>query len=198
MPEDGKKDPQVVLGIDPGTNLCGYGVLEVEGRKMKVIAAGTLDLHRIDDRYYRLGHLLERVTNLITTFKPASLAIEAAFYGKNVQSMLKLGRAQGVVMAVASDRGVPIYEYSPREVKKSITGMGSASKQQVAKLLEGIVGCKMDFPTQDASDGLAVAVCHAMALLAPVPYNTHKQTYTKAGGKSWGDFARQNPDKIAN
>ena len=188
----------VVLGIDPGTSLCGYGVVELQAGQMRVVAAGTLDLHKIEDRYYRLGHLLQRLTHIINTFKPTEVALESAFYGKNVQSMLKLGRAQGVVMALSATHGLKVSEYSPAEIKKCITGQGGASKGQVARMLEAVLGCELDFPTPDASDGLAVAVCHCLSLSRPLLRPKAKKRQHGGSGASWGKFAKDNPDLIVN
>ena len=127
---------KIILGIDPGTNVMGYGVLKVEGKKAGMVAMGVIDMRKIPDGYLKLGHIFERVTGIISSYLPDELAIEAPFFGKNVQSMLKLGRAQGVAIAAAIQRGVPITEYEPTKIKVAITGNGAASKEQVAGMLQ--------------------------------------------------------------
>ena len=153
---------RVILGIDPGTIVMGYGVLTIEGNKPKLEAMGILQLNKYEDHYLRLRKIFERVLGLIDQYHPDELAIEAPFFGKNVQSMLKLGRAQGVAMAAALERDIPIFEYAPLKIKMSITGNGNAAKEQVAGMLQRylhIPEASM-LPQLDATDGLAAAVCH--------------------------------------
>ena len=167
---------RIILGIDPGTTITGYGVIVVENNKARVITMGVIKLTGISDHYSKLKKIFERILSLIDEFHPDEIAIEAPFYGKNVQSMLKLGRAQGVAMAAALYRSLPIFEYAPRKIKMAITGNGNASKEQVASLLENILNIKNMTDSLDASDGLAAAVCHSF----------QKQMPGKdAGNKSW-------------
>lgn len=179
---------QIVIGIDPGTQVTGYGVIATDGQKLSLIVAGAIFMEKYDDHYDRLACIYDRVLELIESYKPDALAIEAPFYSKNVQSMLKLGRAQGMAMAAALTRKLPIFEYSPKTIKQSITGNGNASKEQVAAMLAHIMQSK-DLPKQlDATDGLAAAVCHHFKLKMAVP-----------GGKKvsgWKDFIKENPDKV--
>ncbi len=175
---------KIILGIDPGTNIMGYGVLRVVGRKAEMMAMGVIDLHRYGDHYLKLGHIFERVTGIIESYLPDEMAIEAPFFGKNVQSMLKLGRAQGVAMAAAIQKQVPITEYAPMKIKMAITGIGTASKEQVADMLRRML--KLD-PTEmgkymDASDALGAAYCHYLQMGRP---ETDKKF------SSWKDFAKK-------
>lgn len=175
---------KIILGIDPGTNFMGYGVLKVQGRKAEMVAMGVIDLHKFADHYLKLGHIFERVSGIIEAYLPDELAIEAPFFGKNVQSMLKLGRAQGVAMAAAIQRQVPITEYAPMKIKMAITGVGTASKEQVADMLRRML--KLD-PEEmgkymDASDALGAAYCHYLQLGRP-------ESDSKV--KSWKEFAKK-------
>lgn len=178
----------IILGIDPGTTIMGFGIISVENKKMKLMAVDELILKKYDTHQLKLQKIFTTTLKLIDLYKPDEVAIEAPFFGKNVQSMLKLGRAQGVAMAAALYRDVPIVEYSPKKIKMAITGNGNASKEQVAEMLKTLLNLKQ-FPTQylDASDGLAAAVCHF--------YNrntiTGKKSYT-----GWAAFVKDNPDKI--
>jgi len=178
---------KIILGIDPGTTLMGYGVLEIISKKPNLVTMGVIDLKKINDHYLKLGKIYERTLGLIESFAPDELAIEAPFFGKNVQSMLKLGRAQGVAMAAAISRGIPIFEYAPRKIKMSITGSGNASKEQVAAILKNTLNFK-DIPKDlDATDGLAAALCH---FYQNKPLNKAKST------NSWKDFINKNPGRI--
>lgn len=181
------KSEKIILGIDPGTNLLGYGLLSVKNKQMQVIASGIVEMSKLGDHYLKLQRIFSRVLQLITEYLPDEMAIEAPFYGKNVQSMLKLGRAQGVAMAAALYRSVPITEYSPRRIKQAITGNGNASKQQVAGMLQSILNIKELPPHFDTTDALATAVCHQ--------FQSENVVQTKAY-KNWGDFIKQNPDRI--
>ena len=157
---------KIILGIDPGTNLMGYGVLRVTGTKPEMVAMGVIDLRRVGDTYLKLKHIYQRVLGIIDSYLPDELAIEAPFFGKNVQSMLKLGRAQGVAMAAALSRDIPITEYAPLKIKMAITGNGQASKEQVADMLQRMLRLdKTDMPTfMDATDALGAAYCHYLQL----------------------------------
>ena len=180
---------KVILGIDPGTNLMGYGVLQITDSKPSVVTLGVIDLRKYANHYLKLGHIHERVRGIIESYLPDEVAIEAPFFGKNVQSMLKLGRAQGVAMAAALERDIPITEYAPLKIKMAITGDGQASKEQVADMLKRILKLSDDMtgPFLDATDALAAAYCHYLQLDRPQV----TKSYT-----SWKDFINKNPDKI--
>ncbi len=182
---------KIILGIDPGTNLMGYGVLKVEGGKPSIVAMGVIDLRKEGDMYLKLGHIFQRVNGIIDSFLPDEMAIEAPFFGKNVQSMLKLGRAQGVAIAAAINHSVPITEYAPLKIKMAITGNGSASKEQVAGMLQHILKINPDEMPKflDATDALGAAYCHYLQMSRP-------DTGVK-GPKSWKDFVRSNPGKVS-
>lgn len=177
------------MGIDPGTNVMGYGVLGVNGKHPEMIVMGVIKLAKLGDKYMRLRRIYERVSGLVSAHLPDELAIEAPFFGKNVQSMLKLGRAQGVAMAAALCRDIPITEYAPLSVKQAITGRGSASKEQVAEMLRHILNIPQSQMPEllDATDALAVALTHF--------YETGKPQVEK-GAKSWAQFLANNPDRI--
>jgi crossover junction endodeoxyribonuclease RuvC len=175
------------LGIDPGTTIMGFGIIKVVGKKMEFIQMNELLLKKYDNHYIKLKHIFERTISLIDTYNPDEIAIEAPFFGKNVQSMLKLGRAQGVAMAAGLSRQIPITEYLPKKIKMAITGNGNASKEQVAAMLQSLLQLKSLPKNLDATDGLAAAVCHF--------YNSGKIV----GGKSysgWASFVKQNTDKV--
>lgn len=193
---------RVILGIDPGTNVLGYGVLSVDGKRTEMLAMGVIDLRRVPDVYLKLGRIYERVMGIIDSFLPDELAIEAPFFGKNVQSMLKLGRAQGVCIAAAISRQIPIHEYAPMQIKRAITGNGSASKEQVAALLQHTlhIADSAMLPYLDATDALAAAYCHFLQTSRPgvgqaLPaYGSHRSS--TGGARSWADFAKQNVERI--
>lgn len=180
---------RIILGIDPGTNVMGYGLIKVVNNKPELIAMGVLQLNKFEDHYLRLKRIFERVTAIIDQYHPDELAIEAPFFGKNVQSMLKLGRAQGVAMAAALNRQLPITEYAPLKIKMSITGSGSASKEQVASLLQKILKIPQEnmLPQLDATDGLAAALCHFYQSSRPV---------TQKAFSGWKDFVAKNPSRV--
>lgn len=181
---------RIILGIDPGTNVMGYALLAVDNGKPNLIVMGVIKLSKFEDHYLRLRRIYERVSSLVAQHLPDELAIEAPFFGKNVQSMLKLGRAQGVAMAAALVKDIPITEYPPRSVKQSITGVGSASKEQVANMLQHLLHIPNEKMPDllDATDALAVALTHF--------YEGQKPTLPK-GPKSWADFLKQNPERLA-
>ncbi|MGB0880269.1 MAG: crossover junction endodeoxyribonuclease RuvC [Polaribacter sp.] len=181
------KTEKIILGIDPGTTVMGFGLIKVIGKKMKFIQMNELMLKKYDDHYLKLKFIFERTVELIDTYHPDEIAIEAPFFGKNVQSMLKLGRAQGVAMAAGLSRQIPITEYLPKKVKMSITGNGNASKEQVSLMLKSLLDLKTLPKNLDATDGLAVAVCHY--------YNSGKTV----GGKNytgWTSFVKQNEKRV--
>lgn len=181
---------KIILGIDPGTTLMGYGVIRVVGKKAQMVAMGVIDLRKMPDPYLRLGHIFERVSGIIDAYLPDELAIEAPFFGKNVQSMLKLGRAQGVAIAAAIHRDIPIHEYAPLKIKMAITGQGQASKEQVAGMLKRMLKLSDDDMPKfmDATDALGAAYCHFLQLDRP-------GTDTKYRG--WKDFVKRNQDRVA-
>lgn len=177
---------KIVLGIDPGTNIMGYGIIHIKGNKMELVVMGVLRLEKVTDPALKLKKIFERIVSLIDEYKPDELAIEAPFFGKNVQSMLKLGRAQGVAIAGALSRNLTVNEYSPKKIKQSITGSGNASKEQVAAMLKTLLNFKETPEFLDATDGLAAAVCH------------HFQKKPGSVGKSytgWKAFLADNPGK---
>ncbi len=179
---------KIYLGIDPGTTVMGFGIISVKGNQMKLVAIHELILKKYPNHETKLKYIFEKTLALIDEYHPDEVALEAPFFGKNVQSMLKLGRAQGVAMAASLYRNIPITEYSPKKVKMAITGNGNASKEQVAGMLKNLLHLK-EFPTQylDASDGLAVAVCHY--------FNTGKAEKQNAYS-GWDAFIKQNPDRV--
>lgn len=189
MQQAAPTDDRVIMGIDPGTNLMGYAFIGVNGNKARLIAMGVIDLRKCHDSYIKLGEIFTRVQGLIQSFLPDELAIEAPFFGKNVQSMLKLGRAQGVAIAAAISREVPIHEYAPLKIKMAITGNGSASKQQVAEMLRRMLNISADEMPRfmDATDALGAAFCHFLQRNNPV---------RSAKYSSWADFVRKNNDKV--
>ncbi|HRV53598.1 MAG: Crossover junction endodeoxyribonuclease RuvC [Bacteroidia bacterium] len=180
---------KIVLGIDPGTNVMGYGVLHIKGSHMKLETAGIIHLEKIENHPLKLKHIFEKTLRLIESYLPDEMAIEAPFFGKNVQSMLKLGRAQGVALAAALFKNIPVFEYSPKKIKQSVTGNGSATKEQVAAMLQQLLHFEEMPKYLDATDGLAVAVCHHFQNT-----NGSKISGTKKGG--WKSFVDDNPDKI--
>lgn len=178
---------KIILGIDPGTTVMGFGIIKVVNKQMHFVQMNELMLKKYDDPYIKLKLIFERTLELIDTYHPDEIAIEAPFYGKNVQSMLKLGRAQGVAMAAGLSRQVPITEYMPKKIKMSITGNGNASKEQVAKMLQSVLKLKTLPKNLDSTDGLAAAVCHF--------YNDGKVELGKSYS-GWEAFIKQNPNKI--
>ena len=183
------KYERIIMGIDPGTNVMGYGILGVNGKKLEVIVLGVIQLSRFESHYKRLHRIFERVQGLAEQYLPDEVALEAPFFGKNVQSMLKLGRAQGVAMAAVLSRDIPVAEYAPRTVKMAVTGNGQASKEQVANMLQHLLHMQRDQMPQllDATDALAVALTHY--------YETGKPEVAR-GPKSWADFLAKNPDRL--
>ncbi|WNH13533.1 crossover junction endodeoxyribonuclease RuvC [Thalassobellus suaedae] len=174
---------RIILGIDPGTTIMGFGLIKVVGKTMQFIQMNELDLKKYDDHYLKLKLIFERTIELIDTHNPDEIAIEAPFFGKNVQSMLKLGRAQGVAMAAGLSREIPITEYLPKKIKMAITGSGNSSKEQVAKMLQSVLGLKTLPKNLDATDGLAAAVCHF--------YNSGRIEVGKSYS-GWDAFVKQN------
>ena len=200
-----KPEKYRIMGIDPGTNYMGYGVLEVEGRTLRSVVLGDIDLHKLTDPYAKLRYIFERVGALVDEYTPREVALESPFFGENVQSMLKLGRAQGVAMAAALSRGLDVFEHAPMRIKQSITGRGSAPKEQVASIVCRIL--TIDAPPRrlDATDGMAVALCHYYATSSPLDaalgtarmkgLGGGKKAASKGGSQSWEAFLRQHPDR---
>jgi crossover junction endodeoxyribonuclease RuvC len=182
----GKPQERIILGIDPGTNITGFGVIRVAGKNPELITIGLIDLSKSVDHYIKLKQIFDRTLAIIDEYHPDELAIEAPFYGKNVQSMLKLGRAQGAAIAAALTRSLPIFEYAPRKIKMSITGRGAASKEQVAAMLKNILKFKSDIKL-DATDGLAAALCHFYQSNQPVAGKAYS---------GWKDFMKKNPGRV--
>lgn len=183
MPED-----KVILGIDPGTTVLGYGIIHVNGNAMKLLSFGVIQLNKLNNQPDKLKRIFDRLSAIIEEYKPDEMAIEAPFFGKNVQSMLKLGRAQGVAIATALQREIFYEEYTPRRIKQSITGNGASSKEQVAAMLQKLLKFKEMPRYLDATDGLAVAVCHH--------FSKGVGENNKAGGaKDWKSFVKNNPDR---
>ncbi|WP_203295348.1 crossover junction endodeoxyribonuclease RuvC [Luteirhabdus pelagi] len=178
---------KIILGIDPGTTIMGFGLIKVVGKKMVFMQLNELKLSKQDDHYVRLKQIFERTIQLIDTHHPDEIAIEAPFFGKNVQSMLKLGRAQGVAMAAGLSRQVPITEYSPKKIKMAITGNGNASKEQVARMLQSTLGLKKLPKNLDSTDGLAAAVCH---------FYNQGRIETGKSYSGWAAFVKQNEDRV--
>lgn len=179
------------MGIDPGTSVMGYGIIAIKENSPELVGLGVLKLEKYDDHSLRLKKIFERTLSLIDEFKPECIAIEAPFFGKNIQSMLKLGRAQGVAIASAMYRNIPIAEYSPRKIKQSITGNGNASKEQVAAMLKTILKFSEDPVYLDASDGLAAAVCHYFNRL---PDGLSQGRAGRSSG-GWKSFIKENPGR---
>lgn len=180
---------KIILGIDPGTIVMGYGIIAVEGNKISVVELGVVKPGSSKDTYKKLQLIFNTVSGLITKYQPAVFAIEAPFFGKNVQSMLKLGRAQGVAIAAAMRHGLEVTEYSPKKVKQSVTGNGNASKEQVMKMLQSTLNFKANPKNFDATDALAVALCH----------HYQDNPALKAAGKKlngWEDFIKSNPGRV--
>ena len=178
---------KIILGIDPGTTIMGFGLIKVKDKKMSLILMNELNLTKYKDHYLKLKLIFERTISLIESYNPDEIAIEAPFFGKNIQSMLKLGRAQGVAMAAGLTREIPIQEYSPKKIKMSITGNGNASKEQVAKMLQSLLKIEKLPKNLDSTDGLAVAVCHF--------YNS-QSSFGEKKYSGWASFVKNNQQKI--
>ncbi|MFI5157937.1 MAG: crossover junction endodeoxyribonuclease RuvC [Sphingobacteriales bacterium] len=187
---------RIILGIDPGTAVMGYGLIKEVGSKMELISLGVIKMNNLDDHMLKLQRIFEKTVGLIDNYKPDCLSIEAPFYGKNIQVMLKLGRAQGVVMAAALSRNIEITEYAPRKIKQSITGNGNATKEQVAAMLKTLLNFTETPEFLDATDGLAVAVCHSFQKI-----NTGAPKAKSGGSKKsysgWETFVKDNTGRVA-
>ena len=183
------RSEKIILGIDPGTNILGYGILRINGNNAAMETMGVVDLRNYADHYLKLGHIFERISDIIDTYLPDEMAIEAPFFGKNVQSMLKLGRAQGVAIAAAIHRDIPIAEYAPLKIKMAITGNGQAGKEQVAGMLMRMLHIQKEdlLPFMDATDALAAAYCHFLQQNSPKSEHPYR---------NWKEYIKKNPDKI--
>lgn len=193
-----------IMGIDPGTNFTGYGILEVEGRHVRCVVMGDIDLHRMTDPYEKLRYIFQRTSALISEYGPAEVALESPFFGANVQSMLKLGRAQGVAMAAALNLDRPVFEYAPTRVKQAITGTGAASKEQVASIVRRLLNIREQPKHLDDTDGMAVALCHYFVSTSPVNDAMGEERVKglggdkrsrKRGSMSWEKFLSDNPER---
>ena len=180
---------KIILGIDPGTRFLGYGLLRIHQDKVTILQYGVLNLTKYTTQGAKFLKIHERVLGIIEEFLPDEIAIESPFFGKNVQSMLKLGRVQGMVMSLAFSKSIPIAEYEPKKIKQSVTGNGNASKEQVAKMVEIIANIKLDAKLHDATDALGIAICHHF-------HNKNISSTLKGTKKGWGAFVTENPDRI--
>jgi crossover junction endodeoxyribonuclease RuvC len=180
---------KIILGIDPGTRFLGYGLLRINQDKVTILQYGVLNLTKYTTQGAKFLKIHERVLGIIEEFLPDEIAIESPFFGKNVQSMLKLGRVQGMVMSLAFSKSIPIAEYEPKKIKQSVTGNGNASKEQVAKMVEIIGNIKLDAKLHDATDALGIAICHHF-------HNKNISSTLKGTKKGWGAFVTENPNRI--
>lgn len=194
-----------ILGIDPGTNYTGYGVLEVEGRTLRAVVIGEIDLHKIEDPYAKLRYIFDSVSRLVKEYQPREVALESPFFGQNVQSMLKLGRAQGVAMAAALSHDVDVFEYAPSRIKQAVVGLGSASKEQIAGVVMRTLHIEEKPKKLDATDGMAVALCHYYSISSLINQALGgtkvkglggDKKARKRGTQSWAQFLRENPDRV--
>lgn len=181
---------KLIMGIDPGTNFMGYAIIRTTGRNSRpeLVVSGVVDMKKMESPYLKLQRIFQRTLSIIDAYHPDELAIEAQFYGKNIQAMLKLGRAQGVAIAAALQRDIPVFEYAPKKIKISVTGAGEASKEQIALLLGKFMKMPERVSTLDETDAIAIAYCHHIQGNLP----------TTGGSKckDWSDFVKQNPDKV--
>lgn len=194
-----KQIETIVLGVDPGTQITGYAVAAINGNSLELITLKALHLEETNDSdYEKFSRLFDELNGVIQQYKPQSFAIESPFYGRNLQTLLKLGRAQGIAMAAALQHRIPIFEYAPRKVKQSVTGNGNASKEQVAFVLQKLFGSQFPAEKQlpDATDALAVALCHIFQNPNSQEANQYK-TSKKRKLSTWGNFLKDNPTRIA-
>jgi crossover junction endodeoxyribonuclease RuvC len=190
------KKGKIILGIDPGTVIMGYSVISVDGNAIQLLEMDVVKLNGKKDMFERLGEINQVIHKLINQYNPTEMAIEAPFFGKNVQSMLKLGRAQGIAIGVAMTHQLNVSEYSPKKVKQSITGNGNANKEQIWKMLNNIIVIKQAIKYYDASDALAVAICHHFSLQGIKLTSLPKKSPKKSTSSSWDSFIKENPDRI--
>jgi len=187
-----KEEGKLILGIDPGTSFMGYAVIRTFRRNMKaeLVMSGVLDMFKLHDQHQKLNRILKRILQVIDTYKPEEMAIESQFFGVNVQSMLKLGRAQGVAIAAALQYDLPVFEYAPRKIKISVTGSGSASKEQVSSMLNKLMVINTNTTLSDETDAIAIAYCHFIQSSSPLASSSNNY-------KNWSDFIKKNPDKLS-
>ncbi len=192
------------MGIDPGTNFTGYGIIEINGKRVSAVVMGHIDLHKIEDPYAKLSQIFSRVSALVDEYQPREVALESPFFGENVQSMLKLGRAQGVAMAAALSRNVDVFEYAPKRVKQAVVGSGTASKEQLAMMIKSTLKVEVADQKLDATDGMAVALCHYYTLSSRIAGTTRGAKSKGLGGgfksqgkgsSTWESFVKQNPSR---
>lgn len=192
-----------IMGIDPGTNYMGYGIIEIDGKNVRSVVMGDIDLHTMSDPYRKLRYIFDRVSRLIEDYNPREVALESPFFGTNVQSMLKLGRAQGVAMAAALTHDKEVFEYAPTRIKQAIAGSGAASKEQVAAIIKRILKLEYTPRRLDATDGMAVAMCHYYTARTPINIAMGNDRVKGLGGgkkaakgsSSWEAFLKQNPER---
>ena len=192
-----------IMGIDPGTNYMGYGIIEIDGKNVRSVVMGDIDLHTMSDPYRKLRYIFDRVSRLIEDYNPREVALESPFFGTNVQSMLKLGRAQGVAMAAALTHDKEVFEYAPTRIKQAIAGSGAASKEQVAAIIKRILKLEYTPRRLDATDGMAVAMCHYYTARTPINMAMGNDRVKGLGGgkkaakgsSSWEAFIKQNPER---
>ena len=192
-----------IMGIDPGTNYMGYGIIEIDGKNVRSVVMGDIDLHTMSDPYRKLRYIFDRVSRLIEDYNPREVALESPFFGTNVQSMLKLGRAQGVAMAAALTHDKEVFEYAPTRIKQAIAGSGAASKEQVAAIIKRILKLEYTPRRLDATDGMAVAMCHYYTARTPINIAMGNDRVKGLGGgkkaakgsSSWEAFIKQNPER---
>ena len=188
MPGQILHKPVTILGIDPGTNLLGFGIIRAEGKKASYVDMGVLDLRKDGDAYAKLRQIYETVSQVCKSYKPDVMAVESPFYGKNAQVILKLGRAQGAALIAALEYGIEVFEYAPRKAKEAVVGNGAASKEQVKLMLEKTLGVTLDARHLDATDALAIALCHH--------YQTSSPLAGLKGASDWARFIEKNPDRV--
>ena len=184
-----QNDSYRLLGIDPGTNVLGYAIIEVEKKQLRLLECGVIQLQKLGDPYQKLKRIFERIQTIIEVYTPQEMALEAPFYGKNVQSMLKLGRAQGVAMAAGLAKGLEVTEYSPKKIKQSVTGNGNASKEQVAAMLGNILHVDLSDHYLDATDALATVICHY--------YQSRNALGSGKKYAGWSSFLNDNPGRVS-
>ena len=195
-----------IMGIDPGTNYMGYGIIDIVAGKPEAVVLGEIDMHKMKDAHQKLRYIFERVRSLTESYQPQEIAFESPFFGENVQSMLKLGRAQGVAIAAVLSvmESAPIAEYAPTRIKQAITGRGQATKQQVATMINSILGTDYQPRKLDATDGMAVALCHYYTTSNPLTRATAGEkrkglggdSKSRKGSSSWESFVRSNPERV--